>query len=89
MRDGLAELRDTLVEARKRPGILRFLIARMIYQDGVNALLALGGTFAAGMFAWSITEIGVYGIILNVVAIVGCLYRQPARHVARLEDASC
>ena len=25
------------------------------------------------MFAWSITEIGIYGIILNVVAIVGCL----------------
>jgi UMF1 family MFS transporter len=44
----------------------------MIYQDGVNALLALGGTFAAGMFNWSITEIGMFGIILNVVAIFGC-----------------
>ena len=64
---------DTLREARQRAGIFRFLIARMIYQDGVNALLALGGTFAAAMFGWSITEIGIYGIILNVVAIVGCL----------------
>jgi len=73
VRDGLAELKETLFEARKRFGILRFLIARMIYQDGVNALLALGGTFAAAMFAWSITEIGLYGIILNVVAIIGCL----------------
>jgi MFS transporter, UMF1 family len=73
VRDGLAELKETLFEARKRVGILRFLIARMIYQDGVNALLALGGTFAAAMFAWSITEIGLYGIILNVVAIIGCL----------------
>jgi UMF1 family MFS transporter len=71
--DGLAELKATLYEARKRSGILRFLVARMIYQDGVNALLALGGTFAAAMFAWSITEIGLYGIILNVVAIIGCL----------------
>jgi UMF1 family MFS transporter len=35
--------------------------------------LALGGTFAAGMFAWSTTEIGIYGIILNVVAILGCI----------------
>lgn len=73
VRDGLAELRDTILEARKRPGILRFLVARMIYQDGVNALLALGGTFAAVMFSWSITEIGLFGIILNVVAIFGCL----------------
>ena len=73
VREGISELGDTLLEARQRPGIFRFLIARMIYQDGVNALLALGGTFAALMFAWSITEIGIYGIILNVVAIIGCL----------------
>ena len=72
MRTGLAELRATLGEVRGRAGIVRFLIARMIYQDGVNALLALGGAFAALMFGWSITEIGLYGIILNVVAILGC-----------------
>lgn len=73
VRDGMAELRSTLAEVRRRAGILRFLIARMIYQDGVNALLALGGAFAAAMFGWSITEIGIFGIILNVVAIFGCL----------------
>lgn len=44
----------------------------MIYQDGVNGLLILGGIFAAAMFGWSTMEIGIYGIILNVVAIFGC-----------------
>lgn len=73
VRLGLAELKATLREARRRGGIFRFLIARMIYQDGVNALLALGGTFAAAMFGWSVMELGLYGIILNVVAIAGCL----------------
>jgi len=73
VRDGLAELKSTLGEVRRRSGILRFLVARMIYQDGVNALLALGGVFAAAMFGWSTTEIGLFGIILNVVAIFGCL----------------
>jgi UMF1 family MFS transporter len=72
VREGLAELKSTLSEVRRRSGIFRFLVARMIYQDGVNALLALGGAFAAAMFGWSITEIGVYGIILNIVAIFGC-----------------
>ncbi|MFE0017132.1 MFS transporter [Mesorhizobium sp. NPDC059054] len=72
VRQGLAELKSTLAEVRKRVGIFRFLVARMIYQDGVNALLSLGGAFAAAMFGWSITEIGVFGIILNVVAILGC-----------------
>ena len=73
VRTGLAELRETLIEARQRIGIARFLVSRMIYQDGVNALLALGGGFAAGMFGWSVTELGVYGILLNVIAIFGCL----------------
>jgi len=73
IRDGLAELKSTLGEVRQRSGILRFLVARMIYQDGVNALLALGGVFAASMFGWSITEIGLFGIILNIIAIFGCL----------------
>ena len=71
---GFADLSVALRDLRKKPGILRFLIARMIYQDGVNGLLALGGTFAAGMFAWQTFELGIYGIMLNVVAIGGCLF---------------
>lgn len=70
---GLAELKETFHELRRRTGLLRFFIARMIYQDGVGALLALGGGFAAGMFGWSIIELGIYGIILNVVAIFGSI----------------
>jgi MFS transporter, UMF1 family len=70
---GLAELKETLKEVQKRAGLLRFLVARMIYQDGVNGLIILGGTFAAAMFGWKITEIGVFGILLNVAAIFGNL----------------
>ncbi|MEM1375946.1 MAG: MFS transporter [Pseudomonadota bacterium] len=73
VRDGLAEIKSTLAEARRKAGLLRFLIARMIYQDGVNAILALGGAFAAGLFGWSILEIGIFGIILNIVAIPACM----------------
>ncbi|WP_077121327.1 MFS transporter [Agrobacterium rosae] len=70
---GLSELKVTLKELRHRPVIARFLIARMLYQDGVNGVLILGGTFAAGMFGWGTMEIGIYGIILNIVAIGGCI----------------
>lgn len=86
VRAGFADLSAALRDLRNKPGILRFLVARMIYQDGVNGLLALGGTFAAGMFAWQTFELGVYGIILNVVAIGGCLYA--SRLDARLGSKS-
>ena len=74
VRLGLAEMRQTMSELRRRAGLLRFLIARMIYQDGIGALLALGGGFAAGMFGWSIIELGIYGIILNITAFGGSLW---------------
>jgi UMF1 family MFS transporter len=73
VRSGWHELAGTLRELRQQRDIARFLIARMIYQDGVNGLLILGGTFAAGMFGWATIEIGIYGIILNIVAIFGCI----------------
>lgn len=73
VRLGLKELGGTLRELKQRTGITKFLVARMLYQDGVNGLLILGGTFAAGMFGWATVEIGIYGIILNVVAIFGCI----------------
>jgi len=86
VRAGFTDLSAALRDLRNKPGILRFLVARMIYQDGVNGLLALGGTFAAGMFAWQTFELGVDGIILNVVAIGGCLYA--SRLDARLGSKS-
>ncbi len=73
IRRGMGELRSTIRNLKQRPGITRFFIARMLYQDGVGGLLILGGAFAAGMFGWATIEIGVYGILLNCVAILGCL----------------
>ncbi|GAA5628152.1 hypothetical protein Brsp05_03448 [Brucella sp. NBRC 12953] len=77
---GLSELKATLSEVRKRPGIARFLIARMVYQDGVTALVALGAGYAASLFRWSITEIGLFGMIINVMAIFSCLVASRLDH---------
>ncbi|WP_183486706.1 MFS transporter [Martelella radicis] len=69
---GLSDLKATLAALSARPVLIRFLVARMLYMDGVNGILILGGAFAAGMFGWSTMEIGIFGIILNVAAIFGC-----------------
>ncbi|MCB4916969.1 MFS transporter [Brucella intermedia] len=79
---GLTELKSTLREVRKRPGIVRFLAARLVYQDGLNAIVALGAGYAASLFRWSINEIGLFGMITNVSAILSCLVA--ARLDARL-----
>lgn len=74
LRIGIKALRHTISDLRQRPALFRFLCARMVYQDGINGLLALGGTFAAAMFGWQTLEMGIYGILLLVVAIVGCYW---------------
>ncbi|RYY74337.1 MAG: MFS transporter [Gammaproteobacteria bacterium] len=74
VKSGMGALFGTLKELKHRTAILKFLAARMLYQDGVNGLLALGGTFAAGMFGWKTVEMGVYGILLLVSAIFGCYF---------------
>jgi UMF1 family MFS transporter len=74
IKSGLRELKNTLLELKNRTAILKFLAARMLYQDGINGLLALGGTFAAAMFGWKTVEMGIYGILLLVVAIFGCYF---------------
>lgn len=72
VREGGRELLGTLRELSGRMALVRFMLARMIYQDGVNGVLALGGAFAAILFGWTITESGLFGILLNVAAIIGC-----------------
>ncbi len=74
VKTGLHELVGTLKELKHRSAILKFLVARMLYQDGVNGLVVLGGVFAAGMFGWETVEMGVYGILLLVIAIFGCYF---------------
>ena len=71
VRGGLAELIETLRQLRRYRMIVRFLIAKMIYMDGLNTLFVVGGTFAAGVIGMNVAEVLLFGILLNVAAGAG------------------
>jgi len=48
-----------------------FLIAQMIYIDGLNTLFAFGGIYAAGTFQMDIGQVLILGITLNACAGLG------------------
>ena len=71
MRGGFRSLVETVRKARSLGDIGRFLLANMIYQDGLVALFAFGGIYAAGVFGWGTIEIGVFGILLTLTGTIG------------------
>ncbi len=67
----LASLKHSLRVAMSIPGMPRFLLARMLFADGLVTLFAFGGIYAATVFGFSQTMVLVFGIILNVTAGIG------------------
>ena len=55
----------------KKIGI--FLIARMLYADGLNAIIVMGGIFAVGVFQLSIKELLQLSILMNTSAVIGAI----------------
>jgi UMF1 family MFS transporter len=69
--EGLRTLAKTLRHVRQYGSIVRFLIAHMIYADGLVTLFAFAGIYAAGTFGMDFTEVIWLGIALNVTAGIG------------------
>jgi UMF1 family MFS transporter len=67
----LRELRDTLREVRRYRDAARFLLARLIFNDGLITVFAFGGIYAAGTFGMSLAEVIRFGIAINVAAGLG------------------
>lgn len=72
-RTALAELWDTIRGLPAHPDMLYFLLARMLYTDGLSAIFAFGGIYGAAVFGWQAMELGQFGIILTVTGIIGAL----------------
>jgi UMF1 family MFS transporter len=68
---GIARLRETLRELPRHGSLGCFLLANMIYTDGMIALFAFGGVYGAGVFGWSTVELGVFGILLTITGTLG------------------
>jgi UMF1 family MFS transporter len=73
LREGVAEMRRVLGAAWREPPLRHFLLARLLFMDGLTTLFAFGGIYAAGQFGLSPAEVLTFGIGLNVAAGLGTL----------------
>ncbi len=57
---------------KKKISVLgKFLIARMLYADGLNAIIVMGGIFAVGVFNLEIKDLLKLSILMNITAFIG------------------
>ena len=79
---GCATRRGVRGPFRHHRQIALFLLARMLYADGLGAVFAFGGIYAASVFGWGASELGLFGIILTVAGTVGAALRRRCSTIA-------
>lgn len=72
-RSAAAELWDTVKSLPRYPALLLFMLARMIYIDGLTAIFTFGGIYGAAVFGWQALELGIFGIVLTLTGAVGAV----------------
>lgn len=70
-RAAASELRHTLTHLRRYRQIVRLLVAKLVYNDGLTTIFGLGGVYAANQFGFEFTDLFLLGIGLNVSAGLG------------------
>ncbi len=74
-KQGLQELWSTAKQIHHYRNIFLFLLAHLLYTDGLNTIFVFAGVFAAGAFNMSYSQILIFGIVLNITAGIGaCLF---------------
>ncbi|MCH7754062.1 MFS transporter [candidate division KSB1 bacterium] len=67
----VGQLKSTFHEIKRYRQIVRLLIARIFYNDGIITIASFGGIYAAGTFGFTFSEILTFGIVLNITAGLG------------------
>jgi hypothetical protein len=64
----LRSLAALLRSLPSRRSLFAFLASSMLYRDALNGLYGFGGVYAAGVLGWSITQMGIFGIVAALTA---------------------
>ena len=65
-----ASLWALIASLRFRRSLSAYLASSLFYRDALNALYGFGGVYASGVLGWSIIQIGIFGIMGAVTAMV-------------------
>ncbi len=67
------ELGRTAREVGRYWEAAKFLLARLVYNDGLVTVFTFGGIYAAGTFGMTASEVLIFGLVLNVASGIGAV----------------
>jgi UMF1 family MFS transporter len=70
---GFKQLGKTLREIRKYPMTLRYLIAYLLYNDGIQTVIVISATFGAQELGMTLGDLSMLILMVQVVGIFGAL----------------
>lgn len=70
---GMRQLADTLRCARQMANVGLYLLARMLYTDGLVAIIVYAGIYASGVFHWDVAAMLIFGLCLTPAGVIGGL----------------
>ena len=73
IQQGLREVWSTIRAVRHYSNLALYLVARMIFNDGLVGILIFGGVYAAGTFGWDTISLLIFGIVTSLSAAVGAV----------------
>ena len=68
----LRDLMTTLKGLPQHPSLMVYLGSSMFYRDALNGMYTFGGIYALGVLGWSITQVGIFGIIAAIAGAIAC-----------------
>lgn len=66
--DAMRMLGGTLRNVVKKRSTMAYLFSSMFYRDALNGLYGFGGVYATLVLDWSITQVGIFGIVAALSA---------------------
>jgi UMF1 family MFS transporter len=70
---GFRRLEASFRQIRKYRQIVRLILARLIYNDGLVVIFAMGAVFASQVYGFTTEETIIFGIVLNISAGIGAI----------------
>lgn len=71
LRPALRSVWKTVAGLRYRKSMAFFLLSSLSYRDALTGIYTFGGIYASNVLGWDIGQIGIFGIVGAIAAVVG------------------